>query len=379
MQSALREPISRFVSMKYAELANPGVLEQPVYEPGKPIEYVAREYGLDPSKVAKLASNENPFGPSPMAVEAGKRALEKAHLYPDGGCHELRAGIASVRGVDAGSVIVANGSNELIELLGHAFLRPGTEVVVGSQAFIVYQLVAKLFGATPVVVPMREFSHDLKAMREAVTDQTRMVFVASPNNPTGGVNTESELIELAESLPEHVILCFDEAYAEYLEDAPDLRRCIEAGRKIICLRTFSKIYGLGGLRLGYAYGDPGLIALLHRVRQPFNVNAVAQAAALAALKDTTFLSMCREQNEVGREVLCRGLEALGYKTFGGQANFVLSEVGQGVAVFEALQSRGIIVRPLAPYGMPEYIRITIGTAEENERLLAAMKDIEVSA
>jgi histidinol-phosphate aminotransferase len=361
--------------MKYAEFANPGVLDQPVYEPGKPIEYVAQEFDLNPAGIAKLASNENPFGPSPKAVEAGKRALEKAHLYPDGGCHELRRGIASVRGVSADSVLVGNGSNELIELLGHAFLRPGIEVVVGAQGFIVYQLVAKLFGATPVLVPMAGFAHDLSAMRRAVTKQTRLVFLASPNNPTGGANSEREIVEFVESLPDHVILCFDEAYAEYLDDAPDLRRCIDSGRKVVCLRTFSKIYGLGGLRLGYAYGDPTLIALLHRVRQPFNVNSVGQAAALAALEDRAFVSMCREQNELGRERLCKGLRALGFEPFGGRANFVLCRVVDGRRVFEQLQARGVIVRPLAPYGLPDYVRITIGSAEENERLLTTMKEI----
>lgn len=361
--------------MKYAELANPGVLDQPVYEPGKPIDYVAREYGLDPAQVAKLASNENPFGPAPKAVEAGKRALETAHLYPDGGCHALREGIAAARGMTADAVLVGNGSNELIELLGHAFLRPGTEVVVGAQAFIVYQLVAKLFGATPVVVPMRDFAHDLEAMRDAVTERTRMIFVASPNNPTGAANEASKLLDLAESLPAHVIFCFDEAYAEYLDAAPDLRGAIEAGRKVVCLRTFSKIYGLGGLRLGYAYGDPDLIALLHRVRQPFNVNSVAQAAALAALGDHAFVALCREQNERGRRQLCAGLERLDCPPYGGQANFVLAEVGDGARVFRDLQAQGIIVRPLAPYGMPEYVRITIGRAEENERLLRAMEGI----
>ncbi|MFP4156011.1 MAG: histidinol-phosphate transaminase [Opitutales bacterium] len=361
--------------MKYAELANPGVLDQPVYEPGKPIEYVAREFGLNPAEIAKLASNENPFGPSPRAVEAGKRALEKSHLYPDGGCHELRRGIAGVRGVSADSVLVGNGSNELIELLGHAFLGLGTEVIVGAQGFIVYQLVAKLFGATPVVVPMAEFAHDLPAMRAAVTEQTRLVFVASPNNPTGGANSEREIVEFAESLPDHVILCFDEAYAEYLDHAPDLRGCIDSGRKVVCLRTFSKIYGLGGLRLGYAYGDPALIGLLHRVRQPFNVNSVGQAAALAALEDEAFVSMCREQNDLGRQRLCEGLRELGFEVFGGRANFVLCRVGDGGAVFEQLQGRGVIVRPLSPYGLPDYVRITIGRPEENERLLTTLKEV----
>lgn len=361
--------------MKYAELANPGVLEQPVYEPGKPIEYVAREYGLESTDIAKLASNENPFGPSPKAIEAGKRATEQAHLYPDGGCHDLREAISHTQGVSADSILIGNGSNEIIELLGHAFLRPGVEAIMGSQAFIVYKLVTKLFGATPVEVPMHGFAHDLSAMRAAVTGKTRLLFVASPNNPTGAANLESELVELAESLPGHVIFCFDEAYAEYLDLAPNLRSQIEAGRKIICMRTFSKIYGLGGLRVGYGYGDPELVALLQRVRQPFNVNSVAQAAARAALRDYDFVNMCRRENEAGREVLCVGMEDLGFKTFGGNANFILSRVGDGVKVFRKLQERGIIVRPLAPYGMPEYVRITIGRPAENRRLLEAMSEL----
>ncbi|MGJ8652347.1 MAG: histidinol-phosphate transaminase [Opitutaceae bacterium] len=361
--------------MKYAELANAGVLEQPVYEPGKPIESVAREFGLDPAKIAKLASNENPFGASPLGVAAASRALQTAHLYPDGGCHYLREKLAEVRGVSADSILIGNGSNEIIELLGHAFLRPGVEVVMGSQAFIVYKLVAKLFGATPVEVPMADFGHDVDAMLAAVTEKTRLLFVASPNNPTGIANTEADLIRLAESLPEHVVFCLDEAYAEYLESAPDLRAQISAGRKVLCLRTFSKIYGLGGLRVGYAYGDPELIRLLHRVRQPFNVNSVAQAAATAALGDVEFLTQCKCENEAGRQVLCDGLTGLGFETYGGSANFVLSNVGNGVAVFEQLQQRGIIVRPLAPYGMPEYVRITIGTAGENQRLLGVIREL----
>ena len=365
--------------MNYAELANAGVHEQPVYEPGKPIGYVAQEFGLEPAQIAKLASNENPFGASPKAMAAAQASLKSAHLYPDGGCGELRAAIAEVRGVDEGTIIVGNGSNEIIELLGHAFLRPGLEVVMGEQAFIVYKLVTKLFGATPVEVPMLDFGHNLKAMRAAVTDRTRLLFVASPNNPTGMANSEADLIELAESLPEHVILCLDEAYAEYLESSPDLRLQIETGRKVFCLRTFSKIYGLGGLRVGYGYGDSKLIQLLQRVRQPFNVSSVAQAAATAALSDHGFLDMCRSANEAGRKQLVEGMEALGYATIGGQANFVLSMVGDGGAFFKALQQRGIIVRPLAPYGMAEFVRITIGTPTDNERLLEATREIAQSS
>lgn len=361
--------------MKYAELANSGVLEQPVYEPGKPIESVAREFGLDPLKIAKLASNENPFGASPLGMAAAERAIRSIHLYPDGGCYDLREKIAEVRGVSPEAVLIGNGSNEIIELLGHAFLRPGDEVVMGAQAFIVYKLVAKLFGATPVEVPMPGFCHDVDAMLAAVTERTRLLFVASPNNPTGMANAESDLIRLAEQLPEHVIFCLDEAYAEYLEQAPDLRAAISAGRKVVCMRTFSKIYGLGGLRVGYAYGDPELIQLLQRVRQPFNVNSVAQAAATAALGDLKFLEKCRVENEAGRQFLCDGLTAMGFETHAGQANFVLSRVGNGKMIFEQLQQRGIIIRPLAPYGMPEYIRITIGTAAENAKLLAMLGEL----
>lgn len=361
--------------MNYAELANPGVMEQPVYEAGKPIEYVAREYGLDPSKIAKLASNENPFGPSPKATVAGQKSLEQAHLYPDGGGYELRRAIAQIRGIHQDQIILGNGSNEIIELLGHAFLRPGLEVVMGSQAFIVYKLVTKLFGAIPVEVPMANYAHDLNAMLEAVNARTRIVFVASPNNPTGAINSESDLIEFAKALPEHVIFCLDEAYAEYLDKAPDLRALIAAGRKIICLRTFSKIYGLGGLRIGYGYADAGLIELLHRVRQPFNVNAVAQASALGALEDEDFVNMCRSENERGREFLLRELSAMGYDVFGGHANFILCRVEDGARVFQALQAQGVIVRPLAPYGMPEFVRITIGRPEENAFLLEALSQL----
>jgi histidinol-phosphate aminotransferase len=364
--------------MKYAELANAGVHEQPVYEPGKPIESVAQEYGLDPTRIAKLASNENPFGPSPKAMAAAATALKYAHLYPDGACGQLRKAIAEARGVDPDTIIVGNGSNEIIELLGHAFLRPGLEVVMGAQAFIVYKLVAKLFGATPVEVPMADFGHDLKAMRAAVTERTRLLFVASPNNPTGVANRAADLIELAESLPEQVIFCLDEAYAEYLESAPDLRAQISAGRKVFCMRTFSKIYGLGGLRVGYGYGAPELIELLQRVRQPFNVNSVAQAAAAASLSDHAFVERCRVANTAGRAQLVAGLEALGYATVGGEANFVLAEVGDGRSFFGALQQRGIIVRPLAPYGMPGFVRVTIGTEAENVRFLKAAAEVAES-
>ncbi len=372
LQSNKLQAFSDATSMNYAEIANKGVQTQPVYVPGKPIEAVAREYGLDEASIAKLASNENPLGPSPRAMEAMRQAIEKVQLYPDGACHALREKIAAVRGLNPESIIVGNGSNEIIELLGHCFLRPGVEVVMGAQAFIVYKLVSLLFGAKPVEVPMPDFRHDVQALLGAVNERTAMVFVASPNNPTGQANTEAELVYLAENLPAGVLLCIDEAYAEYLERAVDLRHLIEQGRPLIALRTFSKIYGLGGLRVGYGYAAPELISLLQRVRQPFNVNSLAQTAACAALDDSEFVRRCKKANAAGRQQLSAGLQQFGLSCYTGDANFVMCRVGEGRKVFEQLQSRGIIVRPLDPYGLSEYIRISIGTEAENASLLAEM-------
>lgn len=355
--------------MKLAELVNPSVLTQPVYEPGKPIEDVARELGLDPAGIIKLASNENPLGPSPLAVAAARRALEDGALYPDGGAVALRARLAQRHGLAPEQFVIGNGSNEVIELLGHTFLSSCDEVVMGAPAFIVYKLVTLLFGARPVEVPLTAYRHDLGAMAAAVTPRTKLVFVASPNNPTGTANTAEELGAFAEALPDHVVLVLDEAYAEYVDRAPDLRPLIAAGRKIVCLRTFSKIFGLAGLRIGYGYGSPELVTLLQRVRQPFNVNALAQAAARAALDDAAWVERCRASNRAGLAQLAAGLAALGCEFVPSEANFLLVRVGDGAGIFGALQRRGVIVRPVGPYGLPDWIRVTVGTTEQNERLL----------
>ena len=359
--------------MNYTDLANPGVFDQPMYIPGKPLNAVAKEYGLDIDSIDKLASNENPFGPSPNAINALSGALDSLHLYPDGSCTELKEVIADKLSLTSENIIIGNGSNEIIELLGHVFLRPGLDVVVGSYSFIVYRLVARLFGANVIDVPMDDFKHDLKAMHKAITPNTRLVFVASPNNPTGIANHSSEIIEFIESMPSHVILCFDEAYAEYLENLPNLVPFILEGKNIICLRTFSKIFGLGGLRIGYGYGDSDLIALLNRVRQPFNVNSLAQVAAIAALGDSNFLNRCKQANDLGRNQLIEGLQRLGFKVYGGSANFVFVQVGKGQELFQKLQAKGIIIRPLDSYGLPEYVRITIGTESQNKRLLTILE------
>jgi histidinol-phosphate aminotransferase len=363
----MREP------MNYESLVNPSVLTQPVYEPGRPIEDVARELGLEPGSIIKLASNENPLGPSPLALAAARRALEQAQLYPDGGCYALRQKLAAAYGLPAEQFIVGNGSNEIIELLGHAFLGPGDEVVMGAPAFVVYQLVTRLFGARPVEVPLRDWRHDLERMLSSITPRTKLVFVCTPNNPTGTANPEAELLAFARAVPAHVTVVFDEAYADFLEPAPDLRPLIREGRRVICLRTFSKIYGLASLRIGFGYAAPELCALLQRVRQPFNVNAIAQAAAGAALDDHSFAARSVRENRAGLRQLEEGCRELQLPVVASVANFMLVQVGDGTAVFEALQRRGVIVRPVASYGLPAWVRITVGTRQQNERLLAELR------
>src|SRR5687768_11624590 len=319
--------------MNFASLARPSVLTQPVYEPGKPIEYVARELGLDPASIIKLASNENPFGPSPRAVAAAKHAIEHGELYPDGGCFELRQKLAHVRGLAPDQFVIGNGSNELIEFLGHAFLGPGDQVVMAAPAFVVYKLVTLLFGARAIEVPLRDWRHDLAALAAAITPQTKLVYVCTPNNPTGTANSEADLHPFVRALPDHVIAVIDEAYADFLENPPDMRPLIREGRKVVCLRTFSKIYGLASLRVGYGYSSAELCALLNRVRQPFNVNAIAQAAAVAALDDQEFATRCARENRAGLRQIEDGCRTLGLEIVPSVANFMLVRVGDGNRVF----------------------------------------------
>ena len=361
--------------MKPSDLAKPFVHAYPAYQAGKPIEHVARDLGLDPSGIIKLASNENPFGPSPLALEAARRALEQGQLYPDGGCYALRERLSRATGLAPAQFVIGNGSNEVIELIGHVFLSPGDEVVMGLPEFVVYRLVALLFGATPVEVPLANFRNDLGALSAAVTPRTRLVIVSSPNNPTGSTNSEAELLAFVRGLPDSVICIVDEAYCDFVERAPDIRPLIAEGRNVIGLRTFSKVYGLAALRLGYGYASAEMASLIDRVRQPFNVNAIAQAAALAALDDEAFRTMCIEQNRLGLRRLEAGFKALGLEHVPSEANFILVRVGDGAGVFDALQRRGVIVRPVANYGLPEWIRVTVGTSPQNERLLAELGSV----
>ncbi|MBI4536977.1 MAG: histidinol-phosphate transaminase [candidate division NC10 bacterium] len=343
------------------------------YVPGKPTEEVERELGISGS--VKLASNENPLGPSPKALAALQAALPELHRYPDGPGFRLCQALARHWGVAADMLVLGNGSNELLELVGRAFLVPGDEVVYAEQAFVVYEMVAQTSGATRVRVPLKDFTHDLDGLRRAITPKTKLVFLANPNNPTGTAVPPQALETFLADVPPEVVVVLDEAYYEYLPEGerPDALRFVREGRWLLVLRTFSKIYGLAGLRLGYGMGPAPLTAILHRLRAPFNTNALAQAGAIAALTDTEHVARSRAVNEAGRRLLTEGLARLGLRVVPNVANFVLVDVGRsGAATSDALLRRGVIVRPVAGYGFPNHLRITIGTPEENTRCLAAL-------
>lgn len=364
------------MSISYTELANAVVQKMPVYEPGKPIEYVAREFGIDPSTIEKMASNENPFGASPKAVAAAQAALAEINMYPDGGTILLRERLAKFWSLAPEQFFIGNGSNEALMILGQTFLNPDCEVIYGEQAFVVYKIMTTIAGAKPVPVPMPNFRTDLEAMRAAVTERTRMIILTEPNNPQGTASEPEALIAFAKSLPEHVILVVDEAYAEFSKKAADLRPLIAEGRKVVCTRTFSKLYGLAGFRIGYMYGSAEVIGLMNRVRQPFNVNLPAQAAAIAALDDTEFVEKTLRGNAEGVKTLCAGFEKLGLSYVPTETNFILVHIGPNAGtVFVELEKRGVIVRPMKGYGMPESLRVTVGTPSQNAKFLAALEDI----
>ncbi|MCH6255159.1 histidinol-phosphate transaminase [Puniceicoccaceae bacterium K14] len=362
------------MALTYSDLVKKELLTQPIYQPGKPIDDVARDLGLDPATILKLASNENPLGPSPQAIEAGKQSMESVHLYPDGGCYKLKESLSQYFGLNPDQFIIGNGSNEVLEILGHAFVDKGDEVVMAEGAFIVYKLVTLLFGGTAIEVPMVDYRHDLKAMIDAINEKTKLVFIATPNNPSGTANEEEELHAFVNALPDHVVCVIDEAYAEYLDPAPNFLPLIEAGKKIFCTRTFSKIYGLAGLRIGYGYGDAELVGLLNRAREPFNSNTLAQETACAALLDDDWVTKCREANAAGLQQLESGFSELNLEFIKSFANFVTVRIGDGADAFQKLQNAGVIVRPLAPYGMPEWVRVSVGLSEENERALLEIKN-----
>ncbi len=346
------------------------------YPPGKPIEELERELGISGS--IKLASNENPLGPSRKAVEALSKAFSDIHRYPDGSCYYLKKGLSKHLGVAEQMLIIGNGSNEIIELLLRTYLKAGDEVVMAEPSFAVYPLVVQAAGGRAVKVPLDgDLRHDLKRMAEAITGKTKIVFIANPNNPTGTIVTKDELEGFMEAVPGDVIVCIDEAYYEYVRspDYPDTLGLIKGGRAVLLLRTFSKIYGLAGLRVGYGVAPAELVDYMNRVRQPFNVNSLAQKAALAALDDREHVERSRENNLKGLEFLFQELDKLGLECVPTEANFFLIKVGDGEGVYRALLKKGVIVRPMKGYGMEEYIRVTVGLPEENRRFLAALGEV----
>jgi histidinol-phosphate aminotransferase len=361
--------------MNLDTLLNPQIDSLPIYQPGRPIEDVARELGVDSTSIIKLASNENPLGPSPLALEAGTKALKDTWMYPDNGGHALVEALADARGVTPSQIVLGAGSNEIFYRLCDLLVRPGVEVVMGAQAFVTYRIATLLAGGTPIRVPMPEFGHDLDAMRAAITNRTRLVFLPNPNNPTGSILPAKAVEAFARSLPEHVVFCYDEAYAEYESEPADLRSLMLEGRHIVSTRTFSKIHGLAGLRIGYGYGESGLVARLNQVRPPFNTGNVAQASALAALQDSAWVVKSRELNRVGMKQLCAGFEGLGIRFVPSHGNFVLIEVAAAMSVFSALQSRGVIVRPVGGYDLPHHLRISVGTEAQNESCLMALGEV----
>jgi histidinol-phosphate aminotransferase len=362
--------------MSLWQQANPQLRELISYEPGKPVEDLARELGIQPGDIIKLASNENPLGPSPKALAAMRDALERAHFYPDGGGYYLREAIAAKCGLKRENVILGCGSNEIIEFLGHAFLKPGDEVVTSDHAFAVYRLMAQLFGAVTREVAERSgMNHDLEAMAAAITPDTRHIYVTSPNNPTGTIVSQEEIDAFMARVPEEVVVVFDEAYYEFLDNPPDTLKYVREGRNVVVLRTFSKIQGLANLRIGYGMASAEMIDILQKTRQPFNVNGIAQAGALAGLADHEHQSRTKAVTDEGRAYLQKLFSDMGLEFIPSYANFVLVNVGDGGAVFQALLKRGIIVRAMGSYKLPEWMRVSVGTKDENRRFAAALKEV----
>jgi len=346
------------------------------YQPGKPISDLARDKGLEPSQIVKLASNENPLGVSPNAHMAMMDALDEIARYPDGNSVSLRDAVCEKFNVTPSQLVFGNGSNDILELSARAFLAPGDEAVYSQHAFAVYSLVTQAVGATGVVVPAKEFGHDLDAMLLAITPKTRMVFVANPNNPTGTLIGKAELKKFLSLVPKHTLIILDEAYDEYLTDelkAESIGWLAEFDNLVIS-RTFSKAYGLAGLRVGFGLTSSAIADLMNRVRQPFNVNSIAQAAAVASLGDDEFVERTRALNQAGMVQITQGLEKLGLTFIPSFANFVSFKVADARGVYERLLNQGVIVRPIANYEMPDYLRVSIGLFSENARFLEALAE-----
>jgi histidinol-phosphate aminotransferase len=364
------------VSCDVFALANAGVRGLQPYQPGKPIEELQRELGL--SDVVKLASNENPLGPSPLALAAAQRALKQLHLYPDASGFELKKKLAAKLGVSEQQFTLGNGSNDVLDLIARTFLGPGCSAVFSQHAFIVYPIAVQAVGARAIVTPAKNWGHDLDAMAAAIEVDTRVVFIANPNNPTGNYLNRDELSAFLAKVPDHVMVVLDEAYIEFAgaDDFPDGLDFLKTYSNIIVTRTFSKAYGLAGLRIGYGISSAETADLLNRVRAPFNVSVPALAAAVAVLDDDDYLQRSQQVNRDGMQQLCQGLDSLGLAYIPSLGNFVAIELaGDAMPVYQALLREGVIVRPVGVYQMPKHLRVSIGLEHENQRFLAALKKV----
>jgi histidinol-phosphate aminotransferase len=355
----------------------PNVLSIPPYVPGKPIAELQRELGV--GDAVKMASNENPLGPSPLAVAAVQEHLRQMHVYPESSAPDLRTALASRFGLSPDWVILGNGSDEIMEMCSHVFMRPGCEAIMGENVFSMYRICTEGFGGDAIRVPLRNHRFDLTAMSKAVTGRTRLVFLAIPNNPTGTIVSRADFEGFLSDLPkDQLFLVLDEAYREYVAapDCPDGVDYVRAGQPIIVLRTFSKIYGLAGLRVGYGFAEPWLVELLNRVRAPFNVNSLAQVAALAALEDHEHLERSLSAVRDGMAYLTHQLSGLGFEVIPSEANFVtFCGTADANALYQALLREGWIVRHLASFGMPNCIRVTVGKDDENRRFIEALNKV----
>ncbi len=341
------------------------------YIPGKPIEELERELGISGS--IKLASNENPLGPSSKALNAIRKALEGLNRYPDGSGFYLSQALAKQLGAEIGQIILGNGSNELIELAVRTFVQPGDEVVSADPSFVVYKMITQAAGGTNVIVPCKDMRHDLDAMAEKITARTRLVFIANPNNPTGTMNTKVEMDRFMAKVPEHVLVCVDEAYFEYVTraDYPDTLDYLREGRNVLALRTFSKIYGLAGLRVGYGVTRPDIAEMMNKVRQPFNTNSLGQIGALAALSDRKHVERSVTLNNEGKQFLYKEFDRLGMSYVPTEANFILFETQMdSKELYGALLKKGVIIRPMGP----TRLRVTIGLPEENKRFVQELEE-----
>ncbi|SDK04651.1 histidinol-phosphate transaminase [Pseudomonas indica] len=366
------------MSCDFLTLAQPGVQKLSPYVPGKPVDELARELDLDPTKIVKLASNENPLGPSPKALEAIRAELAELTRYPDGNGFELKRKLAERCGVAPTQVTLGNGSNDILELVARAYLAPGLNAVFSEHAFAVYPIATQAVGAQGKVVPAKDWGHDLDAMLAAIDDDTRVVFVANPNNPTGTWFGAQVLADFLARVPEHVLVVLDEAYIEYAEgdELPDGLEYLSRHANLLVSRTFSKAYGLAALRVGYGISSAEIADVLNRVRQPFNVNSLALAAACAALDDATYLAESRRLNDAGMAQLEEGFRKLGLDWIPSKGNFIAVNMGRDAApLYQALLREGVIVRPVGGYGMPTYLRVSIGLPEENQRFLDALSKV----